>query len=64
VAEEQVNYFKALELEVIELLVTDLHHYKDVQLLYVLHQIIQLQSEQEELLQPELLILLSHHPHL
>jgi hypothetical protein len=56
VAEEQVNYFKALELEVIEPLVMDLDHYKDVQLFYVLHQLIQLQSEQEELLQLELLM--------
>ena len=40
---------EAEELEVIELLVTDLHLYKDVQLLHVLHQRIQLQLEAEEL---------------
>tara|TARA_Y100000004_G_C8762701_1_gene347247 strand:+ start:233 stop:409 length:177 start_codon:yes stop_codon:yes gene_type:complete len=37
------------ELEAIELLVTDPHLYKDVQLLHVLHQRIQLQLEAEEL---------------
>ena len=40
---------EAEELEVIELLVTDLHLYKDVQLLLILHQRIQLQLEAEEL---------------
>jgi hypothetical protein len=44
---ELVRVLVVVELEVIELLVTDLHHYKDVQLLYVLLQIIQLQSELE-----------------
>ena len=53
-----------VELEVIELLVTDLHLYKDVQSLHVLLQLIQLQLEQAEQVLPELLILLTHHPHL
>jgi hypothetical protein len=61
---EQVNYLPEVELEVIELLVTDLHLYKDVQLLHVLLQLIQLLLEQEELLQQVLLILLTHHHHL